>query len=84
MIGWILFLAVLTVLSYLTDVGVITFFNNLKVPFFNASILSVLLLFCTLGILIRMLSRKKKGEKEKLLQKINELERTIGPRSAQP
>jgi hypothetical protein len=84
MIGWILFLAVLTILSYLTDVGVITFFNNLKVPFFNASILSVLLLFCTLGILIRMLSRKKKGEKEKLLQKINELERTIGPRSSQP
>lgn len=83
MIGWILFLAVLTILSYLTDVGVITFFNNLKVPLFNASILSVLLLFCTLGILIRMLSRKKKGEKEKLLQKINELERTIGSRSSQ-
>lgn len=83
MIGWILFLAVVTILSYLTDVGVIAFFNNLRVPFFNASILSVLLLFCTLGILIRMLSRKKKGEKEQLLQKINELERTIGSRSGQ-
>lgn len=75
MVWWILFLAVLTILSYLTDVGIIGFFKDLTIPFLNASLLSFLLLLCTLGILIRMLSRKKKGEKERLMEKIRQLER---------
>ncbi len=40
----------------------------------NASLLSFLLLLCTLGILIRMLYKRSKGEKEKLRSRIKQLE----------
>ncbi len=76
MIYWILFLTVLTVLSYLSDVGVLTFFQDIRIPFLDASLLSVLLLLCTLGILVRMLQKRKKGEKESLAARIADLERT--------
>jgi purine-cytosine permease-like protein len=74
MIWWIVILAILTVLSYLTDVGVITFLQNLKVPALNASLLSLLILLCTAGLLIKVLWMKRKGEKERLQQKVQELE----------
>jgi len=74
MIWWIAILAILTVLSYLTDVGVISFLQNLKVPALNASLLSLLILLCTAGLLIKMLWMKRKGEKERLRQKVQELE----------
>jgi len=74
MIWWVLALAVLTILSYLADVGVLTFLQELKVPGLNASILSILILLCTAGILARMLVMAKKGKKEALSQRITELE----------
>jgi purine-cytosine permease-like protein len=74
MIWWIIILAILTVLSYLSDVGVITFLQNLKVPALNASLLSLLILLCTAGLLIKVLWMKRKGEKERLQQKVQELE----------
>jgi phosphoglycerol transferase MdoB-like AlkP superfamily enzyme len=74
MIFWIAILFILTVLSYLTDVGVVTFLQNLKVPVLNASLLSLVILLCAAGLLIRMLWMKRKGEKERLRQKIQELE----------
>jgi hypothetical protein len=76
MIYWIFFLTVLTILSYLSDVGVLTFFQDIRIPFLDASLLSVLLLLCTLGILVRMLMMRRKGEKESLAARIAELERT--------
>jgi uncharacterized membrane protein YhaH (DUF805 family) len=76
MVYWIFFLTVLTILSYLSDVGVLTFFQDMRIPFLDASLLSVLLLLCTLGILVRMLVMRKKGEKESLAARIAELERT--------
>ena len=75
MIWWVLSLAVLTVLSYLADVGTLMFFRGLRIPFLNASLLSVLLLLCTLGILVRMLRLKSRGEKENLRLAISRLER---------
>jgi hypothetical protein len=76
MVYWIFFLTVLTILSYLADVGVLTFFQEIRIPFLDASLLSVLLLLCTLGILVRMLTMRRKGEKESLAARIAELERT--------
>jgi hypothetical protein len=81
MIWWVFFLTVLTILSYLADVGAWTFFHDLRIPFLNASILSVLLLLCTLGILVRMLMMKSRGEKEKLRQTVSRLERNSGSRA---
>jgi hypothetical protein len=77
MVWWVLALAVLTILSYLSDVGAIAFLQNLKIPGLNASLLSVLLLLCMIGILGRMLWMAKRAEKESLSQKIGELEDKI-------
>jgi hypothetical protein len=77
MIWWILALAVLTILSYLVDVGGLAFLKELRVPFLQASLLSILILLCTLGVLGRMLLMSGRGEKEDLVQKIRELEDKI-------
>jgi hypothetical protein len=78
MIWWILVLAVLTILSYLADAGVWTLLQDIRIPLLNASLLSVLLLLCTLGILIRMLYKKNRGEKERLRSMVDDLERKSG------
>ncbi len=78
MIWWILVLAVLTILSYLADAGVWTLLQDIRIPLLNASLLSVLLLLCTLGILIRILYKKNRGEKEKLRSMVDDLERKSG------
>jgi len=74
MIWWVLVLAVLTILSYLADAGVWTLLQEIRIPLLNASLLSVLLLLCTLGILIRMLCMRSRGEKEKLRSMVHQLE----------
>jgi cytochrome c oxidase subunit IV len=73
MIWWVLGLAVLSILSYLSDVGVINL-QGMRVPFLNASLLSVLILLAAAGILSRMLYMKRKGRREKLQQRIQDLE----------
>jgi hypothetical protein len=78
MIWWILVLAVLTILSYLADSGVWTLLQDIRIPMLNASLLSVLLLLCTLGILIRMLYMRSRGEKEKLRSIVDRLEQKPG------
>ena len=78
MIWWVLVLAVLTILSYLADAGVWTLLQDIRVPLLNASLLSVLLLLCTLGILIRMLYMRNRGEKERLRSMVHQLEQKPG------
>jgi hypothetical protein len=73
MIWWVLGLAVLSVLSYLSDVGVISL-QGLRVPFLNASPLSVLILLAAAGILVRMLWLKRRGRREFMEKKIRDLE----------
>ena len=74
MIWWVLVLAVLTILSYLADAGVWTLLQDIRAPLLNVSLLSVLLLLCTLGILIRMLTMRSRGEKERLRSMVHQLE----------
>jgi uncharacterized Tic20 family protein len=78
MIWWVLVLAVLTVLSYLADSGVWTLLQDIRIPLLHASLLSVLLLLCTLGILVRMLVKKNQGEKERLRLMVDKLEQKPG------
>ncbi len=73
MIWWVLALAVLSVLSYLSDVGVVSWLN-LKVPFLNASLLSVLILLAAAGGLARILSMRRRGRRELMAKKIEDLE----------
>jgi hypothetical protein len=77
MIWWILVLAVITFFSYLSDVDVFRFVQEVRVPGLNASLLSVWLLLCMIGALARLLLKVKEGEKETLAQKIMDLERKV-------
>lgn len=73
MVWWVLLLAILSILSYLSDVGVLTFLD-VRVPVLNASLLSLLILLAAAGLLSRMLWMKRKGRRENLETKIQELE----------
>jgi hypothetical protein len=77
MIWWVLFMVIITSLSYLADLGFLAFMQEWRVPILNASLLSVLLLLCLIGLLSRMLQMSKKGEKEELKEKIKKLEQEI-------
>lgn len=73
MTWWVLGLAVLSILSYLSDVGIIGL-GSLRVPFLNASLVSVLLLLAAAGLQARMLWMKRRGRREQLEQRIRDLE----------
>jgi len=77
MIVWVIILTVLAVLSYLSDIGVLPFLQDLRIPFLNASIMSVLLLLCAVVMLIRVLLKIKQKEKEMLGTKITALEEEL-------
>lgn len=77
MIWWVFALGILAVLSYLSDVGILSYLQDLRVPFFNASLMSILILFCLAGLLGRLLRMAKKGEKESLRNRIYELEQEV-------
>lgn len=73
MIWWILILVVLFILSYLSQVGTL-FLLEIKFPFLTSSLINILILVCMAIVLFRILSRMKKGEKENLKKRIQELE----------
>jgi Ca2+/Na+ antiporter len=77
MIWWVFLLVVVTILSYLSDVGVLTFIQDLRVPFLNASLMSILVLLCLIGLLARMMQMSKKGEKEALREKVKQMEKEL-------
>ena len=82
MIWWVGFMVILTVLSYLNDTGIISFLKNVRIPYLEASLLSFLILVGTAGILIRMLWKRRQGEKEGLHEKIRRLERELSKNKA--
>jgi membrane protein implicated in regulation of membrane protease activity len=73
MIWWVFALTFLSILSYLSDVGVLTFLN-IRVPVINASLLSLFILLSALGLLSRIFYRKRKGQREKMEKRLQELE----------
>lgn len=77
MIWWVFLLVVVTSLSYLSDVGALTFLQDWRIPFLNASLTSVLILLCLIGLLARMMKMSKKGEKEALREKVKQLEKEL-------
>ena len=77
MIWWVFLLVVVTVSSYLSDVGVLTFLQDWRIPLLNASLTSILILLCLIGLLGRMMRMTKKGEKEALREKVSQLEKEL-------
>lgn len=76
MIGWILILVFLTILSYLTQVGTL-FLLQIRIPFLTASLIHLPILVCMAVVLVKILGRMKKGEKETLEKRIQELEKEL-------
>ena len=76
MIWWILILLLLAVLSYLSQVGIL-FLLEIKFPFLTASFINILILICIAVVLVRILGRVRKREKENLWQRIHELEKEL-------
>ena len=76
MVWWVLFLAVLSILSYLTNVGLLTWLS-VRVPFLNASLLSVLILLAAAGVLVRILWMRKRGRREEMARRIDSLEKKL-------
>lgn len=70
-------MVILSVLSYLNDTGVMSFLQNVRIPFLHASVLSLLILLGTAGILIRMLWMRRRGEKEGLQERVKRLEKEL-------
>lgn len=76
-IWWVCFLVILSALSYLNDTGVMNFLQNVRIPLLHASLLSLLMFLNTAGILVRMLWKMRRGEKEGLHEKIKRLEQEL-------
>ena len=76
MIGWIIVVAVTALLSYLADVGVLDLLNR-PVPFFGGSIISIILMVTCIIMLLRAVKMNKKGEKERLQELVDALEKEL-------
>ncbi len=82
MIWWVLALASLSILSYLSDVEVLSL-HAIRVPGLNASLISVLILLSAAGLLSRILWMKRKGRREELERKVRELESRLASLAAE-
>lgn len=77
MVIWILVLAVLTIFSYLSDMGLLQFLQDFRVPILNASVMSLLILLCTAAMLGRILTKIRSKEKETLGTKVIQLNKEL-------
>ncbi len=76
MLWWVLFLLVLVILSYLSQLDIL-FTMQIKSPYLVAAIINIMILGCIVGVVVRILKRTKKKEKETLILKVKELEEKL-------
>ncbi len=76
MLWWVLFLLVLVILSYLSQLGIL-FTMQIKSPYLIATIINIMILSCIVGVVVRILKRMRKKEKETLVIKVKELEEKL-------
>ncbi len=76
MLSWVLMLLVLVILSYLSQLGVL-FTMQIKSPYLVATIINIMILGCIVGVVVRILKRMRKKEKETLVLKIKDLEEKL-------
>jgi len=76
MLWWVLFLLVLVILSYLSQLGIL-FTMQIKSPYLVATIINIMILGCIVGVVVRILKRMRKKEKETLVLKIKDLEEKL-------
>ncbi len=76
MLLWVLFLLVLVILSFLAQLDIL-FTMQMKSPYSVSAILTILIMACTVGVVVRILRMMKKKEKETLILKVKELEEKL-------
>jgi uncharacterized membrane protein YbhN (UPF0104 family) len=76
MLWWVLFLLVLVILSFLSQLGIL-FTMQIKSPYLVATIINIMILGCIVGVVVRILKRTRKKEKEILILKVKELEEKL-------
>ncbi len=76
MLTWVLFLLVLVILSFLSQLGIL-FTMQIKSPYLVATIINIMILGCIIGVVVRILKRTRKKEKETLILKVKELEEKL-------
>lgn len=76
MLWWVLLLLVLVILSYLSQLGVL-FTMQIKSPYLVATIINIMILTCIVGVVVRILKRMRRKEKETLIIKVKDLEEKL-------
>ncbi len=76
MLWWVLFLLVLVILSFLSQLGIL-FTMQIKSPYLVVTIINIMILGCIVGVVVRILKMMKRKEKETLILKIKELEEKL-------
>lgn len=76
MLWWVLMLLVLVILSYLSQLGVL-FDMQIRSPYLVATIINILILACIVGVVVRILKRMRRKEKETLILKVKQLEEKL-------
>ncbi len=76
MIWWVLFLLVLVILSFLAQLDILLTMQ-MKSPYLVSAIITILIMACTVGVVVRILKRMRKKEKETLILKVKELEEKL-------
>jgi membrane protease YdiL (CAAX protease family) len=76
MLMWTLILLVLVILLFFSQLGIL-FPLQLQFTIMSSIILYVLTLACLVIVLLRILTKIKKGERENLLKRIKELEQEL-------
>ena len=76
MLWWVLFLLVLVILSFLSQLGIL-FTMQIKSPYLVATIINIMILGCIVGVVVRILKRMRKKEKETLFIKVKDLEEKL-------
>ena len=76
MLWWVLFLLVLVILSFLSQLGIL-FTMQIKSPYLVATIINIMILGCIVGVVVRILKRMRRKEKETLILKVKQLEEKL-------
>ncbi len=76
MLWWVLFLLVLVILSFLAQLDILLTMQ-MKSPYLVSAIITILIMACTVGVVVRILKRTRKKEKETLILKVKELEEKL-------
>ncbi len=76
MIWWVLILLVLVILSYLSQLSIL-FEMQMRSKYLVAAILNIMILGCIVGVVVRILKRMRKKEKETLVLKVKDLEEKL-------